>query len=144
MIWICGVAGILAIIAILQMDKMLEDGEVAPRPIWKWFAIGAVCWPLFVLFFVLASFLVLVLPEPKAVPQRAMLPTMKSKTFAFTVKIGEESWDCYHFESSDGKTGTLGFTRRGVNWIIGLMCAGHLTAEEAEKKLIESNRNEVN
>ncbi len=71
-------------------------------------------------------------------------PYMTSKKFVFTLEVRNETWDCYHFRSSDGKAGTLGFTRRGVKFVLGLMCAGHLTEEQAKQKLEEGNRQEAN
>jgi hypothetical protein len=65
-------------------------------------------------------------------------PFLTKKTFAFTVHIRNEAWDCYHFEDSDGQRGTLGFTKRGAKFVIGLMCKGHLTEREAKRR-IETN-----
>lgn len=143
MIWVCGFAGILAIIGILQMVKMIDGEGVAPQRVWKWFVILSAAWPLFAFVLTLVGLLTLFFPDLTNMPQRTpKQPVMKTKKFAFTVKARDEKWDCYHFESSDGKPGTLGFTKRGAQWVIGLMCAGHLTEEAAKKKLEEADDKE--
>jgi hypothetical protein len=63
-----------------------------------------------------------------------MNPGVKKEDYAFTVEARGETWDCYHFKKED-KQGTLGFTKRGENFVIGLFTAGHLTREQAIKEL---------
>ena len=144
MIWVCGFAGILAIIGIMQMVKMIEDGEVAPRHVWKWFVLLSAVWPIFAALFVVLALLSLVIPQPKIMPAKVRPPLMEKKQFAFTVKVNDEAWDCYHFWSTDKKLGTLGFTKREGKFVIGLMCAGHLTETEAAKRLEEGEKKEAN
>jgi hypothetical protein len=61
-------------------------------------------------------------------------PGVKKEDYAFTVKARGETWDCYHFKK-DGKDGTLGFTKRGESFVIGMFTAGHLTRKQAIKAL---------
>lgn len=140
MIYVSGFAGLLAIFAFVQFAMHIHEGKVAPMeavPI----VIGiAATWPLLVLLFIIASLTV----NLKSMPKQVSKPFMTDKRFAFTVTIRGETWDCYHFKSSDGKIGTVGFTKRGRKFVIGLMCTGHLTEAEALHKLEESDRAEVN
>jgi MFS family permease len=143
-IYVAGFAGILAIIGILQVMHMIEDGEVAPRRTWKWFVICAAAWPILAGLFILIGLLALVIPSPKFMPHQVNRPFMKRRKFAFTVKIDGEDWDCYHFWANDGKLGTLGFTKRAGKFVIGLMSAGHLNEDDARKRLQESRNKEAN
>lgn len=143
-IWVAGFAGILAIIGILQTMRVMEGEQVVPQRVWKWIVLLSAIWPLFAVLFIIVGLLALVLPPPKYMPKQVRQPFMEKKKFAFTVKVQGEDWDCYHFWSSDGKIGTLGFTKRGIQFVIGLMCAGHLSQEEATKKLEENHEKEAN
>lgn len=57
------------------------------------------------------------------------------REFAFTVHSDGLPWDVYYF-AKDGIDGTLAFCKRpDGKWIIGIFCAGRLTAEQAKAKL---------
>ena len=149
MIWVSGFAGILAIIALIQMVKKFEDGEIAPPRAWKWMVLLSAVWPIFAALFILVGLLTMVVPSlnPRRMPRTKHNPLqtfMAEKKFAFTVEVQGESWDCYHFHSSDGKLGTLGFTKRGEKFVIGLMCAGHLTQVQATHRLEEAHKKDAN
>lgn len=70
-----------------------------------------------------------------------IVKSVTEKDYAFTVQVAGEQWDCYYFHYN-AVPGTLGFTRRGDAWFIGLFTRGHLKEEEACKQLDEARLKE--
>lgn len=147
-LWVAGFAASLSVIALFQTWKLADEGTVVPRSVWKWFVIGSALWPLFVGGALFSALIPretwmkwLEKLEVKKTPAKLY---MKSKKFAFVVRVRGEEWAVYHFEASDGKLGTLGFTKRADKFCIGLFCANHLSEEEAAAKLEESYAKESN
>ena len=63
-----------------------------------------------------------------------MSPSIEEKDYAYTVEIQNEKWDVYYFVK-DGKKGTLAFTKRDGNFVIGLMQQGNLSEDQTVTKL---------
>jgi hypothetical protein len=148
-IYVGGFAFVLAIFAILQVMKVVMDGEVAPKEANKVLLSVAAAWPIFALAVVFAGLFPSLL-RPKV--QGAMMETgIKKKNYAFTVEVLGEKWDCYYFKK-DGKDGTMAFTKRqharekgepsGEHFVIGLFRAGRLTEAQAKTALEETAKKE--
>jgi hypothetical protein len=134
-LYVGGFAATLAIVAVVEMVKVLQGGEVAPPHTWKWIVFLAAGWP-----FLVGHALLAWVTRP-FIKLRAM--PIHKKDYAFTITAHGEIWDCYHF-TKEGKPGTMAFTKRQGKFIIGLMQAGRLTQEQTREALEKNCKQEDN
>ncbi len=133
--YVGGFAAVLAIVAILQMVKVREDGEVVPQRTWKWVVFFAAAWPI------VAGLTVLAWALTPFIKTKAM--GVHKEDYAFTIEVHGETWDCYHF-MKEGKRGTMAFTQRDGKFVIGLMQESHLTKDQAREALEKNCKMEDN